>query len=279
MRSLLTVVGRDTLFAHWPVAADALRPHLPDGLAVDTYDGSAWVSALALEVAAVRAGPPDRSGRPDLPGRSGPSGRSEQSGRARSLGGRALSRLPRLPTGAFPQLVFRTYVRHGDETGVYFLSVDSGRRAAATVGRRAFGLPFHAARMRLDRRDDGTVTFGSRRRRRGSGTDVGSAPAALELRYRPTGDPFEAEPGSFEAFGIERFRYFLPGDGDDGRRPTVRVGTVDREAWTLREADATVRRNTLFEAAGLPKPTEEPTVTYSPRFEMRVGATGRWTDG
>jgi uncharacterized protein YqjF (DUF2071 family) len=266
MRSLLTVTGRDVLFAHWPVDADALGPHVPDTLVVDTYDGSAWVSALALEVVAVRPGSPGRAG---------------------SLGKQAL---PSLPTGPFPQLVFRTYVRHEEETGIYFLSVDSGLRSAATVGRRAFGLPFHAARVRSTRREDGTITFGSRRRRRGPGADAGSAPAVFELRYRSTGDPFEADPGSFEAFGIERFRYFLPlsedrrpgavdGDGDRVVGAPMRVGTVDREPWTLRGADATVRRNTLFEAAGLPEPTEGPTATYSPGFEIRVGPLERRADG
>ncbi|WP_380679220.1 hypothetical protein [Salinigranum sp. GCM10025319] len=32
-----------------------------------------------------------------------------------------------------------------------------------------------------------------------------------------------------------------------------------------------IRRNTLSEAAGLPAPTSDPVVQYSPGFEMRVG--------
>ncbi|MFC4358641.1 YqjF family protein [Halobium salinum] len=258
MRSLLTVTGRDVCFVHWPVAPDAVRSLVPDALELDTYDGSAWVSALALEVVSVG------------PGSVAPG----------PLSADPLAALGRV-AGGFPQLVFRTYVRLDDEPGIYFLSVDTGSRAAATVGRRAFGLPFHGARMRRTRREDGTVTFRSCRRKRG--LDPSASAATFQARYRPTGEPFEAESGSFEAFAIERFRYFLPpsteqvlgtgrGRVTSGAGEATRVGTVERVPWTLRSVDAEVRQNTLFEAVGLPAPTTAPTVRYSPGFEMAVGS-------
>lgn len=43
----------DLLFAHWPVPPEALRPHLPPGLPVDTYEGMAWVGITPF-VATVR---------------------------------------------------------------------------------------------------------------------------------------------------------------------------------------------------------------------------------
>lgn len=48
MRLPIRLVGRDVLFAHWPVASDALAGYVPDPLSLDTYDGAAWVSVLAL---------------------------------------------------------------------------------------------------------------------------------------------------------------------------------------------------------------------------------------
>jgi hypothetical protein len=238
MTSLLSVAGREVLFAHWPVDPDELGRRVPEPLAPATYDGTAWVSVLALTNGAVGVGP------------------------------------ARLGTfDGVPQLNLRTYVTAGAETGVYFLSLDTGRRTLATTGRRLFGLPYHHASMRATARDD-RITFRSRRRGR-------ETPAAVfQARYRPTGATYRAEPGSLESFCVESFRYYLPASEDrriDPLRPgdttgsEVRVGTISREPWTLQPAAATIRRNTLFEAAGLPAPTGEPVVHYSPGFEMAVG--------
>jgi hypothetical protein len=193
-----------------------------------------------------------------------------------------------------PQLNLRTYVtvdedadsddvkNAGDaedasddgDVGVYFLSLDTGRRSAAVAGRRAFGLPFHHATMRLTRRDD-RVTF--RSRRRGS-----EAPAVFQARYRPTGSTSTAEPGTVASFCVERSRYYLPASEDRRlgaeRRPgvaEVRIGSIDRPPWELQPVDATIRVNTLFEAVGLPTPTADPVTQYSPGFEMGVNRLER----
>jgi uncharacterized protein YqjF (DUF2071 family) len=237
MPPLLTVTGRDVLFAHWPVDPSALRPHVPDPFSVATFDGAAQVSVLALENVSVAP---------------------------------ASLSVPRPLRRGFPQLNLRTYVEYGDTTGVYFLSLDSGSRAGAAVGRRLFGLPFRPARGRITRTDD-TVRFASRR----EAADGGPA-ATFQARYRPDGEPYTAAPDSVESFCIERFRYLfpasdatrsLPGVGDDDR---VVVGRIEREPWTLRPVAATIRTNTLFEAAGLPTPDAEPDLRYSPGFEMGV---------
>jgi hypothetical protein len=231
---VLTVTGRDVLFVHWPIDPGVVESRVPDALDVATFDGSAWVSALAIEVRGFGPGP---------------------------------VRLPRRLERGLPQLVFRTYVTLDGRPGVYFLSLDTGARLPAAVGRRAFGIPLHRARMRVTRRGE-EVTFRSRR--------DGDPPAVFRARYRPTGETYRADPDSFEAFGIERFRYFLPSEEDrrvgTGRRGDgrVRVGELDRKAWDLRPVDATIREQTLFEAAGLPAPTADPVVHYSPGFEMRV---------
>jgi uncharacterized protein YqjF (DUF2071 family) len=233
--TVLTVTGRDVLFAHWPVDPATVDSHVPDALDVATFDGSAWVSALALENRGVGPGP---------------------------------IRLPRGLERGVPQLNLRTYVTAGGRSGVYFLSLDTRSRSAAATGRRAFGLPFHHARMSTSRRGE-TVTFRSQR------TD-GSA--AFQARYRPVGEPYRADPDTVESFCIEEYHYLFPAAED--RRPgasdsdsgddRVRVGTIDREPWTLRPVEATIRRNTLFEAAGLPTPTTDPVTQYAPTFEMRV---------
>lgn len=245
----LTVTVRDALFVHWPVDPDALAARVPDPLAPETFDGSAWVSAVALEN---RVGPGD-----------GP--------------------LPAALGGRFPQLNLRTYVAVDGEPGVYFFALDSGRRLPAAVGRRLFGLPFRHARVRLARRD-GALVFRSRRR--------GTPPARFAARYRPTGETSRADPGTLAAFCVERDRYYLPADEDPRpvtpRAPPVdraagaggvRVGTIERDPWPLRPVDATVRRNSLFAAADLPAPTDDPVVWYSPGVEMGVGGVAAASRG
>jgi uncharacterized protein YqjF (DUF2071 family) len=204
---------------------------------VATHDGRAYVGVLALENVGI------------VPG---------------SLSVPSLGR-------PFAQVNLRSYVEYGDTSGVYFHSLDSGDRLGATVGRRAFGLPFHGARSRVRRTGD-TVRFSSRRQ------DDGPE-AVFQARYRPDGPASTAEPGSHEAFCVERFRYLLPGgeaaSGLPGVAPDdVVVGRIEREDWTLQPVDATLRTNTLFEAAGLPVPAAEPEFRYSPGFEMAVRAPG-----
>jgi len=223
---ILTATGRDVLFAHWPLDPTAVERRVPDALDVETFDGSAWVSVLALENRGFGPGP---------------------------------ARPPTWLERGVPQLNLRTYVALDGRSGVYFFSLDVCERLAAWVGRRTFGLPFHRASMRLTRRGE-EVTFRSRR--------GGDPPAVFQARYRPRGETYRAEPESIEAFCIERSRYFLP-EGD-GRSERVRIGELDRKPWTLRPVDATVRRNTLFDAAGLPTPASDPAVQYSPGFEMQV---------
>jgi uncharacterized protein YqjF (DUF2071 family) len=220
--AVLTVTGRDVLFVHWPLAPESVGPHVPDGLTVDTHDGRAWVSALAHRVVGVRPR--------GLPAAPGPVRRS------------------------FPQLNFRTYVRHGDDRGVHFLDCESGDRLGAAVARRVFGIPFHPANASLTGRG-GRFTFRSARR-----TDDGDV--RFDARYRPAGEPTPVEDGSRDAFLVERSRWYA---GDP-----LRVGDVEHDRWLVGPVDADVRTNTLFEAVGLPAPDAEPRVGYSPGFRMRA---------
>jgi len=252
--SPLRLVGRDVLFVHWPVPVAAVREGVPAPLAVDTVEGSAWLSVLAHEVSET------------------------------TLASLPLSR-------PFVQVNFRTYVRFDGDPGVYFLSLDAGNRAAALAGRRLFGLPFRSARGSVRRRD-GTSVLRCRRAARGS------SDARFDARYRPageprsgsrgangesvSGEPTEVDPHSTTGRLVERHRYFVP--CEEAPEPSrvlghsrrthggsgVLVGEVTREPWRLAPADARIRTNTLFDAAGVDPPDAAPTVEYSPGYESRV---------
>ena len=95
----------DLLFMHWRVPADVLRPLIPPGLEVDTFDGSAWIAVVPFRMS-------DVAPRfvPAVPGLS-----------------------------AFPELNVRTYVARDGKPGVWFFSLDAGNRLAVscrTTGRQ-----------------------------------------------------------------------------------------------------------------------------------------------
>lgn len=104
----------DLLFAHWPVPVNALRDQIPADLAIDTFDGQAWLGVVPFRMEAVRP-----RGIPSVPGISD-----------------------------FPELNLRTYVRHNDKPGVWFFSLDAGHPLAVRVARSLFHLPYFDARMR-----------------------------------------------------------------------------------------------------------------------------------
>jgi len=82
---------RDLLFAHWPVAAAAIRPLVPAELTVQEFDGTSWIAVVPFRMAGVMRRP-----LPDLPWVS-----------------------------AFPELNVRVYVEAGGKPGVFFFSLDA----------------------------------------------------------------------------------------------------------------------------------------------------------
>ncbi len=44
----------DLLFLHWPVVPDLIRPLIPQGLELDTFDGSAWIGVVPFRMSGVR---------------------------------------------------------------------------------------------------------------------------------------------------------------------------------------------------------------------------------
>jgi len=152
------------------------------------------------------------------------------------------------PVGlSFPELNLRTYVEGPDGPGVYFYNLDADDRLGVSVARRLFALPYYRAEMRARDAGGDAVEFRSRRTHRGVPS------ARFDATYGPTGEGFTAEPGSLEAFLVENYRFYA-----DGNR--LYRGEIGHEPWTLREGNADIRENTLFEANGFERPPGEPIV-------------------
>jgi uncharacterized protein YqjF (DUF2071 family) len=107
----------DLLFAHWRVAAEEVRKHVPHQLEVDEHDGSAWVGITPFRLTGLRA--------------------------------RGTFPLPYVST--FLELNVRTYVVADDKPGIWFFSLDASSRLAVEAARRTYCLPYFHARMSAGR--------------------------------------------------------------------------------------------------------------------------------
>lgn len=110
-------VWDNLLFAHWPYDPQVVRPLLPEGLELDTFDGQAWVALVPFRMRGIRL-----NGLPEVPG-----------------------------TNDFPELNVRTYVIRNGEPGVWFLSLDGDHGLAVRVARFFWHLPYYKAKMREER--------------------------------------------------------------------------------------------------------------------------------
>jgi uncharacterized protein len=118
----------DLLFAHWPVDAAKLRALIPEKLAIDTFEGQAWLAVVPFRMSGVR-----------------------------------LRWTPAAPwLSAFPELNVRTYVTRDGKPGVWFFSLDAGNSLAVAIARDWFHLPYFRARMRCSERD-GWIEYTSER--------------------------------------------------------------------------------------------------------------------
>ncbi len=214
---------RDLLFLHWPIPADALRRAVPAAHEIDLHEGTAYVGLVAFAMEGVRP-----------------------------------AWLPEALSFRFLETNARTYVRGagGSDPGVYFFSLDAASRLAVWAARIGWGLPYHFARMRLDRRG-AEIAYETRRARGG---------AALAVRYEPGEALGPSRPGTLEHFLVERYLLHVE------RRGRLSVGEVRHPPYPLRAARVLECRESLIAAAGLPAPAGPPPLAhYSPGVDVEVG--------
>lgn len=103
----------DVVFLHWQVELHELQPFVPKELEIDLFEGKPWVSLVAFTMEKVRP-------------RCAPAVR-------------VLS--------TFDEVNIRTYVRWNNKVGVYFLSIEGGKRLSCAIAKRVSGLPYRFSRM------------------------------------------------------------------------------------------------------------------------------------
>ena len=165
--------------------------------------------------------------------------------------------LPALPGfSSFPELNLRTYVTLDGKPGVYFFSLDAGNKVAVIGARTVFHLNYYEALMSATRGPNG-INYLSRR------TDPRGKRADFSARYRATGKGVRAQPGSLEHFLVERYCLYAVSTS----RRVYRLD-IHHKPWLIQPAEAQLDAAQLFTAAGLPSPTGEPLLHFSPVQEM-----------
>ncbi len=133
---------------------------------------------------------------------------------------------------------------------MWFLSLDASNPLAVWAAKRFFHLPYYRARMALSAGADG-FHFHSER--------VGMGPAVrFEATYRPIAEPFEARPGSLEAFLAER--YCLYARSPDGRLYRLEVHHFP---WPLQRAEGNVAAGDLLKPHRLSVGAAAPLLHFS----------------
>ena len=165
--------------------------------------------------------------------------------------------LPPLPfLSSFLEVNARTYVTDGEKPGIWFFSLDASSQPAVEAARRGYKLPYFRADMRAEW-SGGWPEYERRRR------DPRGRPAALRLRYRPSGEVLEEDARSLAHFLTERYCLYAE---DEGR---LRRAEIHHEPWSLEPAEAEIEENTMppRELALL---DDEPLLHFSARRDVVI---------
>jgi hypothetical protein len=153
----------------------------------------------------------------------------------------------------FPELNLRTYVEAADgKAGVWFFSLDTTNWPLIFGGKYLYGLPYYRADMELKREGD-WFACSSRRR---------ATPAIFRGRYRPKGETFYAQSGSFAHWLTERYCLYAVS------RDALFRTEVHHAPWPLFEGEAEIEECSIAEAAHLEIRQQDAVIHFSPGVQV-----------
>lgn len=231
----------DLTMLHWRYEPAEVQALLPEGLTVETFDGSAWVGLVPFQM------------RVDIP--FAPAMKSILH---------------------FPETNVRTYVTSkSDRPGVYFWSLEASSLPAVVTARGGYQIPYFWADMSIERtsadgdRIDRQMVEGDRITYESARKWPKPTPAT-SLVSVTVGEPFA--PG--QQGPLDRFltaRWALYGDLWKWRS----FAKMYHDPWPLHFATVDTCDDNLVMAAGLSEPESPPLVHFSPGVSVRTGWPGK----
>jgi uncharacterized protein YqjF (DUF2071 family) len=219
-----------TLFIHYEADPALLQRQIP--FQVDLYDGRAFVSLVAFTLSRMRP----------------------------RIGGRLGAWLFQ-PIATHEFLNVRTYVRHGGETGIYFLAEWLSNPLSVRLGPRIFGLPYRLGTLTYRQAADGCTLHGS----------VGAREGQFVYEGKIRGTDFApSEADSPTEFVLERYTAFTE------RKKRARFFRVWHSPWEQTPAEIEVKADSLIASTG-PwwKNASYVGANYSPGAEVWMGRPHR----
>jgi uncharacterized protein YqjF (DUF2071 family) len=159
----------------------------------------------------------------------------------------------------FPETNVRTYVRSADgATGIWFFSLDAARLGAVLVARATYRLPYFWSKMHIER-VGARIDYRTSRRWPGPR----GARSRVEIEIGDQLGPTELD--ELDHFLTARWALFsAPVTG-------LRHARAQHDPWPFHRAEVIRCDDELIQAAGLPAPTGQPIVHWSPSVEVRIG--------
>jgi uncharacterized protein len=232
-RAVMRQKWRDLLFLHWPVDPQALRRLIPPQLELDLFEGTAYVGLVFFTMTGVRP--------VWLP--------------------------PVWGLSTFHETNLRTYVRLGDrDPGVWFFNLEAANSIAVRLARALFHLPYHRARMFVERERGGDQETGTSTTIVYAGVRQwpGPLPASYATRATAAGPARVAEPGTLEHFLIER--YILYSQSAD----RLLQGRVHHSPYPVQSARAHSIDETLLNTWTIQRPDTAPLAHFSIGVDVEV---------
>ena len=104
----------NALFLHWEVELKELEKFVPKELEIDLFEGKPWISVVAFTMEKIRP-----KNLPSFP-----------------------------PVSYFDEINIRTYIKSNNKTGVYFLSIEGGKKLACIVAKKMSQLPYRYSKIK-----------------------------------------------------------------------------------------------------------------------------------
>ncbi len=195
---------------------------MPGVLEIDTFDGQAWVGLIPFTMSGIR-----HVALPPIPGLS-----------------------------SLHETNVRTYVRSGDDIGIWFFSLDASNPLVVGIARAFYSLPYHRASMRLD--VGATIRYESSRK--GSS----QVPAEHSIEVSISGAASEATEGSLDEFLVERYRLFTM------RRGQLCSADVVHPKYKIQSVKVQKVEESMLAANQIERPDLAPIGFYSPGVSVDV---------